>query len=136
MVLVYDKELIGYINTFENLAKVKAKDCFKADDVLVFVVEPIYVMKAIGKSGSNVKRLASLLRKRIRVIEFNSDVLKFVKNLIMPVDGKVYKEDEGVVAIKIESNKDKGIVIGRDRKNIINLQNIVSRYFNAKLKIV
>ena len=136
MVLVYDKELIGYINTFENIAKIKVKDCYKSDDFLTFIVEPVYMTRAIGKNGSNVKRLSSLLRKKIRVVEFNNDVIAFVKNLIMNVDSKIYKEDEGVVAIKITNNKEKGIVIGRDKKNINNLQNIVSRYFSVKLKVV
>ena len=42
MVLIYDKEIIGYINTFENLAKIKIKDCYKSEDVLIFIVDPIY----------------------------------------------------------------------------------------------
>ena len=81
MVLIYDKEIIGYINTFENLAKIKIKDCYKSEDVLIFIVDPIYMTRAIGKKGSNAKRLSGLLRKKIKVVEFDNDVTKFVKNL-------------------------------------------------------
>lgn len=136
MDFVYDKDIIGYINIFENLASIKVKDCYKSDKDVIFIVEPVYMSRAIGKRGANVKRLSSMLRKGIKVVEFHNDVLKFIKNLISPIDGKIYKEDEGVVAIKLASNKDKGIVIGRDKKNLKDIQNLVSRYFDVKIRVV
>lgn len=136
MGFVYDKDLIGCINLFENIAKIKVKDCYKSKDELVFIIDPIYMSKAIGKKGSNVKKLAHLLRKMIKIVEFNDDVLNFVKNLIAPIDGKIYKESEGVVAINPANNRDKGILIGRDKKNITNMQKIVGMYFDVKLKVV
>ena len=136
MDFVYDKEAIGCINLFENLAKIKVKDCYKSEKDMVFIVDSVYMSRSIGKNGSNVKKLSHLLRKSIRIIEFSSDVLKFISNIISPVDGKVYKESEGVVAIKLSNSKDKGIVIGRDKKNITMMQAIVSRYFDIKVKVV
>lgn len=136
MGFVYDKDIIGYINIFENISNVKVKDCYKSDDNLVFIINPKYMSKAIGRNGNNVKKAARLLRKSIKVIEYDPDVLKFIRNIIHPIDGKIYKESEGVVAIKLDANKDKGIVIGRDRKNINNMQKIVSIYFNVKVKVV
>jgi len=136
MGFVYDKDIIGYINIFENISDVKVKDCYKSDDSLVFIINPKYMSKAIGKNGSNVKKASRLLRKSIKVIEYDPDVLKFIKNIIHPIYGKIYKESEGIVAIKLDASKDKGIVIGRDKKNLNKMQKIVSIYFNVKVKVI
>lgn len=136
MGFVYDKDLIGYINIFENITRVKVKGCHKSDNELIFIIDPIYISKAIGKNGVNVKEVSRLLRKIIKIVGYDSDVTKFIKNLIAPIDGKIYKESEEVIAIKLTNNKDKGMVIGRDKKNINNIQNIVSSFFNVKIRIL
>ena len=94
MGFIYDKEIIGYMNLFESITQTKVKDCHKSDDELTFILDSIYMSKAIGKKGSNVKKLSQLLRKTIKVVEFNNDVIKFIENLISPVKGNIYKESE------------------------------------------
>ena len=136
MGFVYDKDLIGYINIFENITKVKVKGCHKSDNELIFIIDPMYISKAIGKNGVNVKEVSRLLRKTIKIVGYDSDVTKFIKNLIAPIDGKIYKESEEVIAIRLTNNKDKGLVIGRDKKNINNIQNIVSSFFSVKIRIL
>lgn len=92
--------------------------------------------RAIGKHGANIQRLSQMLNKKIKVIEFNKDVLKFINNLIYPANGNVYKSEEKTVSIQAKDTRDRAILIGRDRKNLKNLQNIVSKYFDVIIKIV
>ena len=118
MGFVYTKDLIGYMNIFESIAKVKAKDCYDAGDELIFILDTVNMAKAIGKGGSNVKKLAGLLRKGIKIVEFDSDAIKFIKNFIKPIEGNVYKDPEGVIAIQLGSNESKRIVLGRGKKTM------------------
>ncbi len=136
MGFIYNKDLIGCMNVFESITKVKAKDCYDAGNDLIFIVESINMPKAIGKGGSKAKLLAKLLRKSIKIVEYSNDPSKFVANFISPIEGKVYKESESVIAIHLSSDKDKRMVIGRDKKNIGNMQKIVSNYFNASVKVM
>ncbi|MBI2673049.1 NusA-like transcription termination signal-binding factor [Candidatus Woesearchaeota archaeon] len=132
----YNTEIIGYINVFETLTRTTVKDCFIDNSELVFMVSEGEAGRAIGKHGANIQRLSQMLNKKIKVIEFNKDVLKFINNLIYPANGNVYKSEEKTVSIQAKDTRDRAILIGRDRKNLKNLQNIVSKYFDVIIKIV
>ena len=133
--ITYNTEIIGYINVFETLTKTHVKDCFFDDGELVFIIKEGEAGKAIGKHGANIQKISKMFNKKIKIIEFNKDVLKFVNNLIYPANGNVYKSDEGTISIRASDTRDRAILIGRDRKNLQNLQNIVSKYFNVIIKV-
>lgn len=126
----YNSEIIGYINVFENITRAKVKDCY-LNRHLVFIVEQGEIGKAIGKNGSNVKRVSNLLKKSVRVVEFNNKVEIFIKNMIMPIRGKIYKEEESDVVIELGSNTDRANVLGKNKQNLKELKEVVNRYFDA-----
>jgi len=66
MKIKYDENLIKYISVFESITNTKLKDCIAEDDRLLFIVEEGQIGKAIGKQGSNIRRLEDLLKKRVR----------------------------------------------------------------------
>ncbi len=117
-----------YISIFESLTSAKVKDCIVNEQIL-FIVNENDMGKAIGKHGSNVKRIENMMKKRIRLVEFNNDVKQFVQNLIYPVQAKEIKEENGIVSIYCNDIKSKGILIGRDRHNIKFINDIVKRHF-------
>jgi len=127
----YNSDVMGYISIFESLTGAKVKDCI-ANDNIIFIVHENEMGKAIGKEGSNIKRVENAFKKKIRLAEFNSDVLQFVRNLIHPIRAKEIKEEEGVVTIYGEDTKTKGMLIGRDRHNINSTADIVKRHFDIK----
>tara|TARA_Y100000310_G_scaffold186269_1_gene186386 strand:+ start:42680 stop:43078 length:399 start_codon:yes stop_codon:yes gene_type:complete len=129
----YTKDIIDHINLFETLTKARVKDCLISEK-LIFIVEEGDIGKAVGKNGRNVSHLSKLLKKKIRIIEFNNKIEKFVKNLIYPAEGKIYKEDNSVF---IETNnKEKGLIMGRNRENLKELQKILNMYFKVEMKVV
>ncbi len=117
-----------YISLFESLTRAKLKDCI-VDGKVTFVVQEGYLGKAIGKNGANAKMLEQVLKKRIRIIEFNSNILEFIKNLAYPIKLMDIKQEEAVVEITVQDTKSKGILIGRDRHNLNSIKEIVKRYF-------
>ncbi len=133
---VITSDIIGYINLFENVTRARVKGCYQGHEALIFIVHEGEAGKAIGKKGENIKRLTSLMKKRIKVVEFNSDPLKFVSNLIAPFNAGVRFEDEKTVLIEGRGAKFKQAVLGPERKNLKELQNIVSNYFNIELKVI
>ena len=116
---------------FENLTRAKLKDCI-ANEGLIFIVEENEIGKAIGKGGSNVHRLEGLLNKRIKIVEFSSDVKQFIRNFIMPLEVKDVNEENGIITIFGPDTKTRGLLIGRDRKNLENLKDVVGRYFTVE----
>lgn len=130
----FNKEIIDYINLFESLTKAKVKDCY-LDNELVFIVNEGDIGKAIGRKGVNIKKIAELTKKRIKVIEFSKDVEKFVSNLIQPFEGKIYKVNDNEVEIEANNVKEKGVLIGRNRKNINKLNKLIKKYYKVEIKV-
>ncbi len=132
----YDINTMKYIQIFEAMTHTRLKDCV-ANEVLLFIVEENEIGKAIGKGGSNVKRLEGLLKKRIKIVEFNPDVKHFINNFVMPLQVRGITEENGVITLTGPDTKTKGLLIGRDAKNLNHLKDIVRRYFEVEdIKVV
>jgi len=127
----YDNTLMKYISLFETLTGTQVKDCI-VNDHTTFIVHENQIAKAIGRNGSNVHRLENLLNRKIKIVEFNPQVLKFITNYIYPLRLHDIKEADGVITMIGPDTKTKGLLIGRDSKNLKQLQAIVQRYFDIK----
>lgn len=133
----YDLALMQYMSLFENITQAKIKDCILNDDVLIFVTAENQAAKAIGKHGSNVKRLQDILKKKIKIVEFDQDKLKFIKNFIAPLRATEINEENNVISIKGQDTKTRGLLIGKNAKNLETLKSIVKRYFDFEdIKVV
>ena len=69
MKLVYDERLMKYIILFENLTKAKVKDAYLGENESIwFIIEKGGMFKAVGKNGSNIKKIENMLKKKIKVL--------------------------------------------------------------------
>ena len=127
----YDSDLMKLITLFESVTGAKVKDCI-ANEMLIFIIEENEMGKAIGKNGANIKRMESLLKKKIRLVEFSNDVLQFVKNMVYPVELTDVREANNAVTIYGKDTSTRAMLIGRERQNINHLSSIVKRYFDIK----
>ncbi len=125
----FDIKLIGYITTFENFTRTTVKDCFFRDKELIFIVDEGQLGKALGKSGINVKKLGVKMKRRLRIIMFDKDPVKFLKNLLYPLNGyEVIVEDLKLI-LKPSDNKVKGQIYGRERSNFNWIKSVLNRHF-------
>ena len=133
----YDINLMKFISLFESLTETEVKDCFEIGGKLVFIVREGNIGKALGKGGSNVRRLEGMLKKKLRIIEFNDNLLRFIQNVVYPSKVKNIAEEEGVVTITPPDSQTRGYLIGRGAVNLNNTKNIVRRYFEIKdIKVI
>ena len=127
----FDTRIIGFITAFENLTQVPVKDCFfTVDNELIFVVDSFRLGKVIGKNGETIKKIASRMKQKIRVIGYDSDVLKFIENILYPLKGYVISKEDNKVIISADDVKLKGKIYGRDRSNLKFINDVVKRFFN------
>ncbi|MBT4651508.1 NusA-like transcription termination signal-binding factor [Candidatus Woesearchaeota archaeon] len=134
--VVYDQEMMGIINLLSRLTKARIKDCFKEEDNFYCVVAKGDIGKAIGKGGETIKKIQNTINKKIKFIEFDESVVKFVKNAIHPFKVDDIVEKEGSVEIICEDRRVKGLLIGRSRSNLDLLNRTVKRFFNVEVKVV
>ncbi len=127
----YDFELIKYISFFENTTQTKVHDLIETKDkMLLFIVEPGQIGKAVGKHGSNVLRMEKLTNRKIKIVEFNPDIRQFVKNLVYPASVKEVTKEENEVVVYGKDSMARSLIIGRENKNLKATEEIIKRYFD------
>lgn len=130
---VFDSKLILTISFFEQLTKARLHDCFEDSiGTMYFVVEPFELGRALGPRAANVEKLQRKLNKRIKVVEFNPELIPFITNLCYPNKIKQIEQKEGTVIITPEDTKSRGFLIGRAAVNLRNMESIAKRYFEIK----
>jgi N utilization substance protein A len=129
-----DNDTLKLMGFFERLTNAKLKDCFEdMNGMLVFVVDKGEIGQALGKNASTVIKLKEKLpSKRIKIVEFDSDLIKFINNLIFPYKAQNITLDGDTAIIESDSTEVKGLLIGKNGRNLRNYESIVNRYFKIK----
>lgn len=130
MKVKYDVQAMKVMALFENVTRARLKDFISDKDL--FIVEQGELGKAIGKNASNIRKLERLLKKKIRLIEFNDEPTQFLQNLVYPAEVTDIKEDQGVITVTGKDTKSKGIIIGRERSRLNFLEDVMKRYFKVE----
>ena len=134
----YSEELIKFMSLFGAVTKSRVKDCFFDEyGQLFFIINQGDIRRAVGKNGANITKIKSMIKRKFRVVEFNSDISQFLKNLVYPLVLKEIELKDSILEIKGLDTKTKGLLIGRNAMNIKNYENIIKRYFDiAKIKVI
>ncbi|MFH1424821.1 MAG: NusA-like transcription termination signal-binding factor [archaeon] len=130
---------LRYIAALESTTGVEVKDCIANEDTIMFVVKEGQLGKAIGKNGVNVKKLNAALGKRVQLIEFSTDPVKFVSNMLSTIAQKTVTktEDSGLTSIQIEVDfKSRGAVLGKGGKKVQILKDLLKRHHNISEVII
>ena len=133
----YDLNVMKHMSFFETLTQSKLKDCIVGEERIIFIVQENEIGKAIGKKGINVRKIENALNKKIKIVEFNPEVLNFIRNFIYPHQLRELKEENNIITMVGKDSKTRGILIGRDARNLNNLKSIVNRYFDIEdIKVI
>ena len=125
-----DLEKIQLINIFEKITRAKVVEHI---DENTFIIEEGDLRKALGKNNFNLKKIENLLKKKIRLVEFNKNPEKFLKNITYPLTLKSVNVGNDEVVIQADT-KTKGLLIGRNHKKLEILKDLFKRHF--KLEII
>lgn len=136
MTITFNTETIRLLTLFENMTNVSVRDCFVNNNVVHYVVEEGKIGLAIGKNGNLIKKAENLLEKRIKVYEYSSDPVKFIKNLIPQSKEVLIREGVRPLAEIRVDKRERGNVIGRGGKRIKVYREILKRVHNiADLRV-
>jgi len=126
----YSFEEIKYMSYFESITKTKVKDCFVDHrGQLTFVVNPGDIIKAVGKNATNAKKLDEKLKRKVRIVEYSPDIVKFTRNLMHPNKDKSVEFSDGVVSVLPSDLKSRGYMIGKGAMMLRTNQEVLQRYF-------
>lgn len=129
------------MSLFQDVTRVTAKDCIvdEENNRIIFLVNPENMGIAIGKSGSNVKRLEKLIGKSIEIVGYSDNLEDLVKNLMAPAKVRsvkvVQSNSKKTVYINVDP-QDKGLAIGKNGRNVSRAKLILKRYMDIDSVII
>ncbi len=134
----YDLTTLKFISIFENITNAHVVDAFfNSQGVFVVIVEPGDAKIAIGRNGEKVKNVMAIIKKPIKIVEYNSDPVKFLSNLLLPLVVDSIESKDGGIIIKDKNREKRSLIIGRESQNLKELENIMKRFFDIKfIKVV
>lgn len=134
----YDTSLIQAMALFESFTSSKLKDCLiDKDSTIIFVVEQHQAGRAIGRRGERLRKLRELLKRKIKIVEFDPEVTQFVRNLLYPLQVNDVRIDGDTIVIEGTGRANRGLLIGKGRQNLLQYEEIVRRHFPVSaIKVV
>lgn len=130
----FSLEDMQLMNIFSFITKTTAKHFIKDDNMFIFIVDTGQLRRAVGSQGANVKKLEQKSNRKIKIVEFSPNVLKFIRNFIYPIKIQDIKETdvEGIIEITPADIKSRGIIIGRNGSNLKKLEEHIKLFFDIK----
>lgn len=129
--VTFNEQTISYIGFFQKVTGATVKDCIDADDRIVFIVDPGFIGKAVGKKGETASKLRRMLRKDVLIIEYSDDPKVFISNVFhqFKVEAvEIVDRPRGTHAtVKVDPSL-KGKAIGKDGRNLRLARQIVRRH--------
>ena len=134
MVKILSMQFIRYINLFTRITNIKTNHCFEYNNAIVFAVPRSLVSKAIGANNSNLRTLSEIIRKKIKIVAIPNgieDIENFVSVITYPVRFKSIEVNEDSAIINA-NNQSKASLIGRDKRRLEEMKNVLDQYFGIK----
>ncbi|HLE06885.1 MAG TPA: NusA-like transcription termination signal-binding factor [Candidatus Nanoarchaeia archaeon] len=130
-----DADCLRHMSLFQSVTKASAKDCLIDLDKILFVVNTGQAGMAIGKEGVNIKNLQRLVKKKVEIVEFNSNLIDFLNNVFRPIKVKDISDagkNDGkrVIKITIESGdhiNPKAFIKGKIKRT----RDLIKKYFDV-----
>mgnify|MGYP001603404945 CR=1 FL=1 len=136
MVKTIDMQEMRYLNLFEQVTRVRTRFSFKYNENIFFCVPKPMVSRSIGENGRNLRQMSSILNKNIRVVAAPrdiGDIEPFIRSITNPITFKGVEVKDGEVVVS--GGKNKAILIGRNKRRLLEMQKIVQDFFNMGFRI-
>ena len=104
------QEEIFYINKFDSITGVMAKDCLIDNGTVIFLVKPELLGKAIGRKGIKAKLLAKTFRKKVEIYPYYEKIGEFIKSAF---------PDIAIFSIEVKGNNAQIKLESADKKKIM-----------------
>ncbi len=134
-----DMQTIRYINLLDRVSKVRTSKCFVYNNAIIFAVPKSLISMAIGPNAVNIRALQEKLGKRIRIIgeaEGPEDMIRFVDDVVSPIRFKSLELTPEGVVITSGNTQVKASLLGRNKRRLEELSQIVKDTFGFELRVV
>lgn len=136
---IINMQTMRYINLLDRVSHVKTSKCFVYNNKIFFAVPRMMIPRAIGPDLSNLRMIQMQIGKKIKIIAEAAeprDVKRFVEDIVSPVKFKALEISDNMMIITAGSVLNKAALIGREKRRMLELAQVVKDNFGLDLKIV
>jgi len=138
MVNTIDMQDLRYLNLFSKVTHISTKYCFMYNNTVIFAVPKPLISKALGRDVINLKRISNTLKKRVKVVAIPrgiEDAKSLIEAIVSPVTfkGIEIKDDQLILTA---GPQNKAALIGRNKRRMIEMAEIVKDFFHKEFRIV
>ncbi|MFH1325334.1 MAG: hypothetical protein ABIH49_01010 [archaeon] len=133
-----DMQAMRHLNLFNKITRISTRFCFNYNNTIFFCVPRNMLSRAIGENGSNIKKMNEVLRRKIKVIASPrgiEDAKRFIESIVSPVTFRDLTINGNEITISA-GTQSKAALIGRDKRRLLELQNIAKDFFGKELRII
>lgn len=133
--ILREKETGESSGPVQGQLKINIIDMVEEEDKLTFIVEKGQLGLALGKGARNLQTLKNVFNKEIKILEYDDDVERFIRNLFKPHQVEsvaLESEEDGIFARVTVKPEDKGKAIGKAGRNINVVRQLARRHHNIQ----
>jgi hypothetical protein len=138
MIKTINMQEMRYLNLFEKITRIDTRFFFNYNETLMFCVPKFKLSQALGRNTENLKKLSDILKKRIRVLANPrgiEDIESFIKAIVAPVEFKELNI-RGDEVILTTGSQSKASLLGRNKRRLMEMKEIVRDFFGKEFKII
>ena len=127
-----------HLNLFSRITKIHTRFYFKYNETLMFCVPKFKIPQALGKDNENLRRMSTILKKRIRVLPKPrgvEDAKSFIQAIVSPATFKEIEVTNKEIIITAGSVQNKATLLGRNKKRLEEMKGIVRDFFGLEYRV-
>lgn len=127
------------MNLFGKITRIDTRFCFIYNDTIFFCVPKHLLSKAIGEGGKNVRLMHNILGKRIKIIPMPNGIqhiTPFIQTIVEPITFKSIEINNNEVILTAGTTQNKAMLLGREKRRLSEMQNVIRNFFGKEFKIV
>lgn len=138
MTQTIDMQTMRHLNLFGKITRIRTRFCFRYNEMIFFCVPRQLISQAIGRNGENVKKIYSILGKKIKIIPEPrgiEDIRGFIESITAPVQFNEIEVSDKEVILN-SGRQSKASLIGRNKRRLNEMQEIIKNFFGKDFRII
>ena len=138
MISTLNMQDLRYLNLFAQITRVNTRYFFEYNNMLVFCVPRRLIKQALGQNAENLKKMSGIIGKRIRVVAQPNgveDAREFIERVVSPLTFNDLEITTNEIIMNA-GRMNKALLIWREKRRLIEMQNIIKYFFKREFRII
>ena len=138
MANIIDMKDMRQLNLFSKVTRISTHHIFNYNENIIFCVPKAKLQRAVGPGAANIRRISETLKKRVKILAVPrgvEDAKTFIEKIVAPVTFKELQVTDSEI-ILTAGPQSKAALLGRNKRRLIEMQEIVKQFFKREYRVI